>query len=244
MKPLLLIILMYLLLPISAQSQRKTPWQESLSANTIDPVLNHSIRHHPKNGASFKPFIRRNFLYLIPCEAELINGIAIGAWPENLKNNNINQPDSLTINGLTLEINPFWLYSVIMGFWNNRFIDSIEMYRSDLALHHDATTNGINISITGSINSVKANGIYIGGINTLIDEINGFAISGLNCSAYITRGLTLSLRNRSAETRGVQIGLFNRSADLRGIQIGLWNRNAKRSLPIINWQFGKKKDSR
>jgi hypothetical protein len=41
--------------------------------------------------------------------------------------------------------------------------------------------------------------------------------------------------------KGVQVALYNKSMDFRGVQLGLWNVNGRRSLPLINWQFGPSK---
>ena len=177
-------------------------------------------------------------MWFIPNEVEEINGIAVGAWAENFKNDEINERDSLLINGLNIEVNPLILFSLVPGVWYHSFPDSIEYYNLTVKNYYSTTKNGVNLSILGSFGSERINGVNIAGINNVVDKICGVSITGINNFAYITKGLSISLiRNRSTLTRGVQLGLFNKTMDLRGFQIGLWNKNGKRSLPIINWQF-------
>jgi len=184
-------------------------------------------------------YTTKNFLWFIPNEVEEINGIAVGAWAENFKNDEINERDSLLINGLNIEVNPLILFSLVAGVWYHSFPDSLEYYNLKVKNYYSTTKNGVNLSILGSFGSERINGVNIAGINNVVDKICGVSITGINNFAYITKGLNISLiRNRSTLTRGVQLGLFNKTMDLRGVQIGLWNKNGKRSLPFINWQFG------
>jgi hypothetical protein len=101
-------------------------------------------------------------------------------------------------------------------------------------------TNGIAIaSLTNSMN--KVNGISIGGL--LVNEAlqhNGIQIGGAN-SAIIMSGIQISVVNEAKSMRGLQIGLINTTNDSRGFQFGLWNINEHRRLPLINWNFKKKK---
>ena len=185
----------------------------------------------------------RNFFWLTPCDIEKINGIAFGFFTENMKNVLYNEKDSLTVNGLNLEINPFRLItSLINPTFVGPLADSIEFYNQHLKKEIEVTINGINISLTNTINEVKLRGINITGVITIGDEIDGVTISGISNFAYKMNGVSIAiLHNRATVAKGIQIGLRNKSTDMRGIQIGLWNTNGRRSLPFINWQFKKKK---
>jgi hypothetical protein len=88
--------------------------------------------------------------------------------------------------------------------------------------------NGVDINLTGSFGSVT----------------NGVTISGVLNKHYIINGVTVAIiGNHDSKCNGVQIGLINSCNELKGIQLGLWNKNQKRSLPIINWCFKKKRTS-
>lgn len=183
-------------------------------------------------------YTKKNVFWYFPNQVEQINGLSIGLWAENLKNDGTNERDSLELNGLSIEVNPIMLFILIRGVWHREYPDSIEYYNSSVKNYYSTTKNGISLSLLGSVGSEQINGINIGGINTVVDKICGVSITGLNSFAYISKGFSFALiRNRSTLTKGFQIGLFNKTTDLRGIQIGLWNKNGKRSLPLINWQF-------
>ncbi len=185
-----------------------------------------------------KKYTKRNFFWYTPNKVEEINGLALGAWPENLKNNEIQEPDSLKINGLNIEINPAVLFILIRGVWTRRNPNDICYYYDQVKNKHKAKLNGANISVLGTIGSIKINGLNIGGLNTIADQINGVSICGLNNFAYEHNGVSIAVfRNRAIVAKGIQISLFNKAIDLRGFQFGLWNVNGKRSLPFINWQF-------
>jgi hypothetical protein len=69
----------------------------------------------------------------------------------------------------------------------------------------------------------------------------GVQIAGIINESYKMNGLQIGGQNYSYYTKGLQIGVYNNSEHLRGFQFGLWNVNEKRSLPIVNWYFGKGK---
>ena len=85
---------------------------------------------------------------------------------------------------------------------------------------------------------MQIKGLNITGLITVIDEIRGVSLSGINNFCYLLKGISIALfRYRDTVANGVQIGLINKATNLHGVQIGLWNSNGRRSLPIINWQF-------
>ncbi len=77
----------------------------------------------------------------------------------------------------------------------------------------------------------------ISGFMSAGKKINGVSVNLLWNLYYKIDGLSMGAFNSSLEINGVQIGVINKTIDLKGIQLGLWNRNAKRSLPLINWNF-------
>lgn len=194
--------------------------------------------HLTDSQRSSLPFVKKNIIWFIPNQVEQINGLAIGFWAENLKNDESTVRDSLEINGLNIEVNPIMTFILIRGIWHSAYPDSLEYYNSSVKNNYSTTKNGVNLSLWGSNGSERIIGVNIGGISTVVDKICGVSITGFNSFAYISKGLSVALiKNRSTLTRGVQLGMFNKTMDLRGIQMGLWNTNGKRSLPFINWQF-------
>lgn len=187
-------------------------------------------------------YSKRNFFWFTPNKVEKINGLAFGVFPENVKNDAYDERDSLTINGLNIEVNPFAIFWLTNGGVSGPFPDSIEMYKEQIKDKYELRVNGINLSIVGTMSEARISGLNLAGLNTVVDNIQGITISGINNFCYELKGISIAgLRNRASIGRGIQIGLFNKTTDLRGIQIGLWNINGKRSLPFINWQFKAKK---
>ena len=183
----------------------------------------------------------KNFFWFTPNKVEKINGLALGLHAENIKNTIYNEKDSLIINGINLEINPFALLSIAESDLSGPYSDSIEFYNQHLKKEIETTVNGGNFSAITMINEAKINGLNISGLITVVDEINGLSISGLSNFAYKFNGLSIGLHNKATSAKGLQIGLINKSENLRGFQIGLWNKNGRKSLPFINWQFRKSK---
>ena len=186
---------------------------------------------------------KKNFIWFTPCNVEEINGLAIGLYTKNIKNREFNERDSLIIRGLSLEINPFAIFGIMNPTFNGPYPDSINIYYENIKNDWQVKINGVNISLVNTVNEMEIKGFNFTPLLTVIDEVHGVTISGINNFCYILNGVSIAgLRNRAMITKGLQIGLFNKSTDLRGIQIGLWNTNAKRSLPLINWQFRPKKN--
>lgn len=181
---------------------------------------------------------KKNFIWFTPCKVEEINGLAIGLYTKNIKNREFNERDSLIIRGLALEINPFSIFGLMNSSINGPYPDSINVYFEKIKNDWQVKVKGVNVSLVNTINELEIRGLNITPLLTVIDEIHGVSISGLNNFSYIFNGVSIAaLRNRATMAKGLQIALFNKSTDMRGIQIGLWNTNGKRSLPIINWQF-------
>jgi hypothetical protein len=100
--------------------------------------------------------------------------------------------------------------------------------------------NGINISGTGSGGAYIINGISVGMVGHLTQQVNGISASAINF-AQIHNGIQVAIYNECYKMHGIQIGFENHSKDTRGIQFGFWNVNERRKLPLINWNFRRKK---
>lgn len=223
-----------------------------LTAQGVDLLFEESGRTYYFYGAGMtKPdrskmdntYDKKNFIWFTPCNVEEINGIAIGLYTKNIKNREFNERDSLIVRGLSLEINPFSILAILFTSFDGPYPDSINIYYEKIKNDWEVKINGVNISLVNTINEMEIRGFNFTPLVTVIDEVHGVTISGLNNFCYILNGVSIAgLRNRATIAKGLQIGLFNKSTDMRGIQIGLWNTNAKRSLPLINWQFRPKKN--
>jgi len=158
-----------------------------------------------------------------------VNGLAFGfaAFPSNHRN-------AIKINGLTFEVLTINYFSPIFL----TFLHSDERAFNQLNQFGDTRVaiNGVYISIPGSMSSANIKGVYFAGVQSDIDLLNGFSLTGINTVVNDWKGVLISgLRNQAKSGRGLQIGLFNSCDDFKGLQIGLWNKNNKRSLPFINW---------
>lgn len=98
------------------------------------------------------------------------------------------------------------------------------------------------------------NGLLLSPFGTFTNQVNGASISvwmsmgtkinGVTCNLLWNRyeevnGFAAGMVNHTGIMKGIQLGLVNKTKKLSGIQIGLWNKNEKRSLPFINWNFGR-----
>lgn len=100
--------------------------------------------------------------------------------------------------------------------------------------------NGINISGSGIGGDYVINGISVGFVGHLTRQVNGISASVINFS-QIHNGIQIAVYNECYKMHGIQIGLENHSKHTRGIQLGFWNVNERRKLPLINWNFRRKK---
>lgn len=181
---------------------------------------------------------KKNFIWVTPCKVEKINGLAIGLHTKNIKNQLFDERDTLIINGLNFEINPFEVFTLMKPKFSGPNQDSISHYNKYLKDDWRTKVNGVNVSILNNICEMQMRGVNLTALITVVDELHGISISGLNNFSYKMSGISIAgIRNRSTSSRGVQIALLNSSSDHRGFQFGIWNVNGKRSLPIINWQF-------
>jgi hypothetical protein len=98
--------------------------------------------------------------------------------------------------------------------------------------------NGLTIGLVGQF-GVLGNGLSLAGGWNIIDKQNGLQVSMLANSSYYMNGVQIAAYNFANTGKGLQVGIRNKSKKFKGVQIGIWNTNEKRSLPIVNWNFGK-----
>ncbi len=181
-------------------------------------------------------YTKRTFS-LIPSEVDKVNGLAVGAWAENLKSDR----DSLKINGITILANLVLPFIYIRGGgFTIRDIDSFEQYPLERAQKfNQADLNGLLLSAPGYLNTTSiVKGVSLSAFTFNSGEMHGFSVSGLTNCSFVVKGVSIcGGYNSGNKVRGLQIGLLNRATSLRGFQIGLWNKNGRRALPFINWQF-------
>ena len=183
----------------------------------------------------------RNIAWITPNNVEVINGLAIGLYADNCKHARYLELDTLKINGLNLELNPFGWVAIMNPQNNAPHRDSLDFYLEYLEPMIENTINGISINATCNIDEDKINGLNLVLMINTIDEIHGVSIAGLSNFSYRMRGVMISsLSNGTTDGKGLQIGLFNRAVHYRGVQIGLWNFNGKFGFPFINMRFGRR----
>ncbi|OJJ22583.1 hypothetical protein BKI52_07850 [marine bacterium AO1-C] len=174
----------------------------------------------------------KNIFGFLPTKADKINGLAIGAFASNFKQTKDNEYATLKINGLCIEFMP-------LSWWGFVGLKEKAPDSTQLDLESDVL-NGLGVSFD-KVSVGKMNGLQVSVGFNWIEEVRGVCVSSVRNFTYKCNGVSIASMNKSFRTRGVQIGLYNKATDLRGFQFGLWNVNGKRSLPFINWQFGKNK---
>jgi len=177
---------------------------------------------------------RKKSVWFIPpfdTNVDEIKGLALGlmAYPGNNKK-------YLIVKGVCIEVLGFGFLAPLYGSFLRK---DASVYNQE-ASPTNVTKKGLNINAAGAIGDEEISGVYIGGISTNVNKLEGFAFTGLNTIAMEMKGVCISgLRNQAKKARGVQIALLNSSKNFKGIQIGIWNKNQRRSLPLINWNFSK-----
>ncbi|MEM1324076.1 MAG: hypothetical protein AAGG75_27690 [Bacteroidota bacterium] len=190
----------------------------------------------------------RWLLWHLPALDTEINGVGLSIIANSLKY----EGDSLTtrLNGLSVELlgaglflplspgEP--LYTEPSAFYQDPVrLDSLVHAASD---YKNYQVNGIAIA-GGGIGSPElvVNGLALSGLWSMTGKVSGIVIAPFVSMSTATNGIAIGgIYNKTIQSKGLQIGLINTTKRLRGIQIGLINRNEKRTLPFINWNFGKK----
>ena len=184
---------------------------------------------------------RKYIAWFYPSWATHVYGVMFNFWSPSETNKSKRLSKTY---GAEINLNPIGLFTP--------FVTAVHCIDPET---HKPPTNTVDSLDLGSFREI--NGLQIGLLNlnpTIINGLdmnltgsfgsltNGVTISGILNKHYIVNGVTIALiGNHDTKCNGVQIGLINTCKELKGIQLGLWNKNQKRSLPIINWCFKKKK---
>jgi len=159
-----------------------------------------------------------------------IHGVSVGAFT------GFGEPRYTRTNGLRLELIGIGIFMPIMP--QSPIAQDSLSFASEMREPVSEVTNGVSLSLSGGACSCVTNGMSIGGIGQINQQVNGVSASLFMNMSQKLNGLQLALwGNESYETNGLQIGLINQSHKLKGLQFGLWNVNEKRSLPVVNWNF-------
>jgi len=146
----------------------------------------------------------KNGAWFTPCTVEKINGLAIGILPENMKNDFNGGEDSLTINGLNIDLMVFGWIAIFDPPRVGILPDSIEYYEEIIKEPNETQINGMNISVSNWLGYGHLKGLNIAGLFTTICEIHGVSISGISNFSYKFNGLSIAaLHNRTTKGRGV-----------------------------------------
>ena len=104
--------------------------------------------------------------------------------------------------------------------------------------------NGLSLYASGTTCDCLINGISVGGIGHIINQVNGISATMFNVIGK-HNGIMIAPINMSDIINGLQLGYANgNDSEARGIQIGIWNVNQKRKLPLINWNFKRIKEQK
>jgi hypothetical protein len=190
----------------------------------------------------------RNFIFTTPVgKTTTINGLALG-----LSATPWMKADSLRINGVSVDIEPFGVIAgmyALFGTFAAPFQkeDTTSRGMSDIVNskvfpkeddYFPTIIRGVSVSIGGQSRLTKMNGFSINGITSFAMEVNGFEITGIMNLHYSFNGVIIAiLRNKTTTGNGVQIALFNNCQSGKVFQIGLINKIGKRTLPFLNWRL-------
>lgn len=101
--------------------------------------------------------------------------------------------------------------------------------------------NGLSISTGIVARKTKINGLALNVVCGLENALDGVEVTGLLNWHHSFRGLLVAIANTSTKGKGVQIGIYNYCGTGNVLQIGLVNRIGKRTTPLINFRFRRKK---
>jgi hypothetical protein len=224
------------------------------------------VKHRNPSHRIQPPCHRYGLWYLPVVNSTIIDGIGVGFYAAPAEKN-----ETLKINGLSIEADPLplllasWASMEIL-------VRSPELIKQARLEKHDSTNmaikrkndsviheNGLwargkdsllkvkinGISISGGITEEKTrmNGLAINAVWGIENQMNGLEITGFINHHYSFQGLLIAPVNNASKGRGVQIGIYNRCKEGHLIQIGLLNKIGKRTTPIINFSFKRKKQN-
>ena len=183
----------------------------------------------------------RYVVWVLPSRAKNIYGIAIGPIGSEAMCGN---PYAKYSHGLNLQL-------FGQGFLPIFYINKLK-FVSENIISNDSTKlqdsipiravhNGLLVSPFGTFTPM-VNGVSLSAFMSLGETVNGVSANLLWNVYRKINGVSIGVVNTIGKMNGLQIGLINNAHRMRGIQIGLWNKNEKRSLPLINWCWKKKRD--
>ncbi len=165
-----------------------------------------------------------------------VNGLMINVFPKDYSDST----SFPTVNGIELGVSPITIFFPFLVAIHSIDPDFHQPLLDNIKFQHHKKINGIQVSLL-NMEPTLINGVDINASGSFESKVNGITCSLIINKHHKINGLTVSIMgNHDTECNGVQVGLFNSSKKLRGFQFGLWNKNEKRSLPFINWYFGKK----
>ena len=154
--------------------------------------------------------LRLNFRDL---NVKVVNGLSLGVLTASESANGISLGPVLAGNGKVNGINIGGLVSSgdcngvsVTGLWSHADkINGVAL----AGLNTGNYLNGWMIGYWGIHGEKKIQGVAIATFFVQAQEMNGLAVSILNNTLSVQRGLAISLFNRTRELHGVQIGLLN-----------------------------------
>jgi hypothetical protein len=181
--------------------------------------------------------VDRYVIWVIPSLATNIYGIAIGPIGSETI---CHSPYPKKSHGINIQIGQ----GLVLTFGIGRY--KLEEPTDTLSKKSDSSYkrvihNGILVSVFGTLTN-QINGISLSSWMSMNNKVNGLSINPLWNLQDTLNGMSIGLVNMSRKTSGIQLGIYNKTLRLRGFQFGLWNVNERRSFPIINWNFKKKKN--
>lgn len=197
-----------------------------------------------------KPVYTRNVVWTTPVKKNTtINGLAIGLSATTWKG-----ADSLKINGLNIELEPFGLIAgvyalggTIVSLGSSEKKDSVIQAGGDLISRNIFTEKDpfvatkikrISLSVGGLLSETAISGIAINGVVGFSNKMNGIELTGLMNLHYEFNGIMIAgLRNKVTTGKGLQVGLINTCKSGKLVQLGLVNRIGKRVTPLLNFSF-------
>jgi len=187
-------------------------------------------------GSHQKIYGQNSIIGISPSKLKKVNGLMFNVYP-------MEHSDSTsfpTINGIELGVCPLTIFFPFLIAIHSIDPDFHQPLLDNIKFQNHKKINGIQVSFL-NMEPTLINGIDINASGSFESKVNGLTCSMIINKHHKMNGLTIGIMgNHDTECNGVQVGLFNSSKKLRGFQFGLWNKNEKRSLPFINWYFGKK----
>ena len=179
---------------------------------------------------------QNSIIGISPSKLEKVNGLMINVYPKDYSDST-NFP---TINGIELGVCPLTIFFPFLIAIYSLDPDFHQPLLDHKKFQNHKKINGVHVSFF-NMEPTLINGLDINASGSFESNVNGITCSLVINKHHNMNGLTIAiLGNHDTKCNGVQVGLFNSSKKLRGFQFGLWNKNEKRSLPFINWNFGKK----